>query len=107
MFHKQVNKDYGTKKATSARQVSSSRSHSKMDDHGNDRQSIIMRKNHHSPGKSTRITHASSGLGSIPSVSLVRRQRRRPEADMLQGELGKIKPPTFNGEHWKGEEVKA
>jgi hypothetical protein len=25
----------------------------------------------------------------------------------LQGELRKIKPPTFNGEHRKGEEVEA
>jgi hypothetical protein len=40
-------------------------------------------------------------------VSLVRRHRRRPKADILQGELKKIKPPTFNGEHKKGKEVKA
>jgi hypothetical protein len=40
-------------------------------------------------------------------VSLVRRQRRRPQADILQGELGKMKPPTFNGEHKKGEKVEA
>jgi hypothetical protein len=35
------------------------------------------------------------------------RQRRRPEADILQGELGKIKPPNFNDEHRKGEEAEA
>jgi hypothetical protein len=40
-------------------------------------------------------------------VSHVRRQRRRHEADILQGELRKIKPPTFNGEHKKGEEFEA
>jgi hypothetical protein len=40
-------------------------------------------------------------------VSPVWRQRRRPEEDILQGELRKIKPPTFNGEHMKGEEVQA
>jgi hypothetical protein len=76
-----------------------------MDDHGNDRHSRIIRKCHHSPRHSTRITHASSGLGSNPSVSLVWRKRRMPEADILQGELRKIKPPTFNGEHMKGEEA--
>jgi hypothetical protein len=38
MLHKQVNKYSGTKQATSARQVSTSRSHRKRDDHGNDRQ---------------------------------------------------------------------
>jgi hypothetical protein len=34
-------------------------------------------------------------------------QRRRLEADILQGELRKIKPTNFNGEHKKGEEAKA
>jgi hypothetical protein len=59
MLQKQVNKEYGTKQATSARQVSTSRSHSKSNDHGNDRQSIIMSRCHHSPRHSTIITHAS------------------------------------------------
>jgi hypothetical protein len=40
-------------------------------------------------------------------VSLVKRKRRRPEVDILQGELRKIKPPYFNGDHMKGEEVEA
>jgi hypothetical protein len=65
-----------------------------------------MSRFHHSPKQSTRRAHASLGLGNNPSVSLVRRQRRRPEGDILQGELGNIKPPTFNGEHRKGEEAK-
>jgi hypothetical protein len=43
------------------------------------------------------------GRGNNISVSHVRRQRRRPEGDMLQGELRKIKPPTFNDENRKGE----
>jgi hypothetical protein len=66
-----------------------------------------MSKLHHSPRKPTRRNHASSGPGSSPRVSLVWRQRRRPEADTLQGELRKIKPPAFNGEHRKGEEVES
>jgi hypothetical protein len=103
MLHKKVNKDSGTKQAASARQVSTSRSHRKRDDHGNDRNSRSMSRCHHSPRKSTRRTHASSGPGRNPSVSLVRRKRRRLEKDILQGELRKIKPPTFNGEHRKGE----
>jgi hypothetical protein len=107
MLQKQVNKDSGTKQATSARQVSTSRSHRKRDDHGNDRKSRSMSRCHHSPRHSTRRTHASSGPGSSPSVSHVQRQRRRPEADILQGELRKIKPPNFNGEHKKGEDVEA
>jgi hypothetical protein len=84
-----------------------SRFHSKRDDHGNDRQSRRMSRRHHSSRKSTRRTHASSGLRSSPSVSHVRRKRRILDANILQGELRKIKPPDFNGEHMKGEEAES
>jgi hypothetical protein len=87
--------------------VSTSRSQRKKDDHGNDRQSRSMSKCHHSPRKSTRRNHESSWPQSNPSVSPIWRQRRRPKEDILQGELRKIKPPNFNGEHRKGEEVEA
>jgi hypothetical protein len=40
-------------------------------------------------------------------VSPIRSHRKRPKENILQGELNKIKPPTFNGEHNKGEEAKA
>jgi hypothetical protein len=40
-------------------------------------------------------------------VSPIRRKRRRPEVNILQDEPRKIKPPTFNGEHRKGEEAEA
>ena len=73
MLHKQVNKYSGTKQAASARQVLTSRSHSKRDDHGNDRQSRSMSRRHHSPKQSTIRTHASLRPGSIPSVSHVQR----------------------------------
>jgi hypothetical protein len=76
-----------------------------MDEHGNGKKLRSMRRHHHSPRKYTRRDHASSRPGSSPSVSLVRRHRRRLEGDILQGELGKIKPPNFNGEQRKGEEV--
>jgi hypothetical protein len=66
-----------------------------------------MSRNHHSPRQSTKITHAILGPGSSQSVSLNQRQRRRLEADILQGELRKIKPQNLNGEHKKGEEVEA
>jgi hypothetical protein len=42
MLYKKVNKDFGTKKESSAKQVSISRSDRKRDDHGNDRQSRSM-----------------------------------------------------------------
>jgi hypothetical protein len=73
MLQRKANKDSGTNKGTSTRQVTTSRSHRKRDEHGNDRKSRSMKRHHHSPKKSTRISHASSGPGSIPSVSPVRR----------------------------------
>jgi hypothetical protein len=87
--------------------VTTSISHSIRDEHGNNEKSRSISRNHHSLGQSTRRAHAGSGPGSIPSVSLVGRQRRRLEGYILQGELRKIKPPTLNGEHRKGEEAKA
>jgi hypothetical protein len=105
MLHRQANKYSGTKKVDSVRHVMTYRSHNRRDYHGNGRKSRSMRRHHHSIDKSTRISHANSGPGRNPSVSPVRRQRRRPEADILQGELKKIKPPNFIGEYMKGEEV--
>jgi hypothetical protein len=107
MLHKQVNKDSSTKQEASARQVSASKSHRKRVDCGNDRNPRNMRRNHHSLRKSTRINHASLGLGSDPSMSHVRKQIRRLEVNILQGELKKIKPPNLNGENMKGKEVDA
>jgi hypothetical protein len=66
-----------------------------------------MRMHHHSPRKFTRIYNGSLGPRSNPSVSTMRRQRRRPKGDILQGEIRKIKPLNFNGEHKKGEETEA
>jgi hypothetical protein len=40
-------------------------------------------------------------------VSPIRRQRRRYEVDDLQGEIRKIKPPTFDGDHKKDEDAEA
>jgi hypothetical protein len=38
MLHRQVNKDFGSKQATSARQVATSRSHGRRDDHRDDKE---------------------------------------------------------------------
>jgi hypothetical protein len=103
VLHKKFNKDSGTKQATSVIQVLVFRSQRKRDDHGNDMKSRSMSRCHHSTRKSTRRTHAILGPRSKPSVSYVWRQRRRLDADILQGEIKKIKPPTFSGEHNKGE----
>jgi hypothetical protein len=85
MSQKKANKDYGTKQEASARQVTASKSHSRRNEHGNDRKSRSRdhhspkqsrksrsrSRGHHSPEQSTRRAHVSSRPGSIPSVSLV------------------------------------
>jgi hypothetical protein len=55
----------------------------------------------------TRITPAHSNSERISSLSPVRNQRRRNELDILQGEHKRLKPPSFDGEHRKGEDVEA
>jgi len=107
MLHNKFNKDSSINQSSISRQVSTYRSQRKGDDHGNDRQLRNMRRCHHSPKKYTRRNHESLGLGRIPSVYCVCIQRIRHEAYIFQGDLRKIKPPTYNGEHWKGEEAEA
>jgi hypothetical protein len=87
MFHNQFKKGSGTNKSTSVIYVSISISHSKRDDHENERKSRSMSRFHHSPNKSTRTNHEISRLGSNPSVSHVRSQRSRPMVYILQVEL--------------------
>jgi hypothetical protein len=60
----------------------------------------VDRNNHHSPRNSSRREHSSS------SPSLVRNHKNRYVVDELQGEINKIKPPTFYGEHKKDEDAK-
>jgi hypothetical protein len=54
---------------------------------------------HHSPRHSVWRVHSSS------SPSPVRKHKRRSGVDELQGEMNKIKPPTFDGEHKKDEDA--
>jgi hypothetical protein len=56
------------------------------------------RHHHHSQGRSKKRTHSSSS----PSPT---RKHRRSGVDELKGEMNKIKPPTFDGEHKKEEDV--
>jgi hypothetical protein len=60
----------------------------------------VDRKHHHSPKHSCRKAHSSS------SPSPIRKHKRRTRVDELQGEMNKIKPPTFDGEHKKDEDVR-
>jgi hypothetical protein len=58
----------------------------------------VGRHHHHSQGHSKRRAHSSSS----PSPT---RKHRRSGVDELKGEMNKIKPPTFDGEHKKEEDV--
>jgi hypothetical protein len=40
-------------------------------------------------------------------VSRVRNHRKRSELDIFQGELRKLKPVSFDGEHRKAEDVES
>ena len=59
---------------------------------------IVGRHHHHSQGHSKRKEHSSSS--SSPT-----RKNRRCGVDELKGEMNKINPPTFDGEHNKEEYV--
>jgi hypothetical protein len=54
---------------------------------------------HHSPNHSTMRAHSSS------SPSHVRNHKRSYGVDELQGEMNKMKPPTFDGEHKKDKDA--
>jgi hypothetical protein len=59
----------------------------------------VSRHHHHSPRHSTRRAYNSL------SISPVRKHKKRSGVDELQGEMNKIKPPTFDGEHKKDEDA--
>jgi hypothetical protein len=50
---------------------------------------------HHSPPYSEINFYATNDLVSSPEVSPIRHQRRKKEVDCFQGELRKLKPPSF------------
>jgi hypothetical protein len=58
----------------------------------------VGRYHHHSQGHSKRRVHSNSN----PSPT---RKHRRSGVDELKGGVNKIKPPTFDGEHKKEEDV--
>ena len=59
----------------------------------------VGREHHHSPRNSSRISHSSS----IPSP--IRKHKKRSRVDEIRGEMNKIKPPMFDGEHKKDEDA--
>jgi hypothetical protein len=73
---------------------SKSRNHSSPNEKKRTRSVSI--HHHHSPRYSNRREH------NISSPSLVRKHKGS-EVDELRGEMNKIKPPTFDGDHKKDE----
>jgi hypothetical protein len=52
------------------------------------------------------LRYSTSRVRSSSSPPPVRNHKRRTRVDELHGEMNKIKPPTFDGEHKKNEDAK-
>jgi hypothetical protein len=59
----------------------------------------VRRHHHQSPGNSNNREHNNSSTSPVS-------KHKRSEVDELRGEMNKIKPPTFYGEHKKDEDAK-
>jgi hypothetical protein len=81
-------------KETKSSKSRSYRSHAKRGEFGS-----ASRHHHHSPRHSMRRAH------NIPSLSPIRKHKRRSRVDELQGEMNKIKPPTFDSDHKNDEDT--
>ena len=64
-------------------------------------------KHHYSPSPPRKDYYPSEGPMRNLEVSLVRHQRRRYEKEELHRNLKKIKPPTFDGENKRCEDVES
>jgi hypothetical protein len=97
------------KKGSNSRQEEEGRCHERRDDHGRVDYSRSARRAHgnHSPTYPERRFYASKDPVSSPEVSPIRHQRRKQEIDSLQGELRKLKPPSFDGEREREDDVEA
>jgi hypothetical protein len=62
------------------------------------RERSIRIHHHHSSRNSNKISHRSSSPSPV-------RKHKGPGVDELQGEMNKIKPPTFDGQYKKDEDV--
>jgi hypothetical protein len=98
-----------TKKGSNSRQEEEGRCHERRDDHGRVGYSRSVSRahgNHSTPYLEIKF-YASKDPVSSPEVSPVRHQRRKQKIDSLQGELRKLKPPSFDGEREREDDVEA
>ena len=64
-------------------------------------------KHHYSPSPRRKEYYSSEGPMSSSKVSPVRHQRKRHEKEELHGEIRNIKPPTYDGEKKRNEDVES
>jgi hypothetical protein len=97
------------KKGSNSRKEEEGRCHERRDYHGRVGYYRSARRahGHHSPPYSERNFYASDDPVSSPEVSPVRHQRRKQEIDSLQGEMRNLKPPSFEGEREREDDVEA
>jgi hypothetical protein len=83
-----------------SKQEEEGRYHERRDDHGKAgySRSDSRSHRHHSPPHSTRKFYAFEYSLRSLEVSPYRHQRRRHEVDNFQGDMKKLKPPSFDGE---------
>jgi hypothetical protein len=96
------------KNGLGSRHEEEGRPHARRDNYRGSRHSKSAsrtQRHHYSPTHSAKKFYAYEESRSNPEVSHVRHQRRRYELDNLQGELRKLKPPTFDGENRRGDDV--
>jgi hypothetical protein len=86
-IEKKLDKESGSRK---------SGSHKSPD--GKRRTRSVSKNHHHSPRHSNKRSHSSSSPSPV-------RNHKRYEVEELRGEMNKIKPPTFDGEHKKDEDA--
>jgi hypothetical protein len=98
-----------TKKGSNSRQEEGGKCHEIRDSHGRDGYSRSANRahGHHSPPYSGRKFDASDDPVSSPKVSPIKQQRVKQEVDSLQGEMRKLKPPSFDGEREREDDVEA
>jgi hypothetical protein len=83
--------------------------HERRNDHGRFSYSRSARRahEHHSPPHSEINFYASNDPISSPEVSPVRQKRRKQEVYSFQGDLRKLKPPSFDGEREREDDAEA
>jgi hypothetical protein len=96
-------------KGSKSTQWEEGRCHERTDAHGRAGyyRSTSRSPGHHSPPYPKRKFYAAYDPVSSPEVSLVRHQRRKQEVDFLQGELRRLKSPSFEGEREREYDVEA